>query len=368
MDLIIRNIQQDRMILTTVLCLGASHLINHMSSHMSGFELQSIVCLKDRLWKKANDERISWLPLPQISDNSSVEEVARCELLILNNLLHYFFSISEGLINESALIHLDHGRKILAGLLPWLKVTNPFQEANAPDAPPETRPISIDRCLVHLFIYHDTLASVTAPRDPAPSPGTSLPSPLYGRISAIGIHDQVLALVLRIKDIESQAADATILPPQAISAAVRIWQDVNNSIISLGPSDFTPGERLLLECHLVAASIWLYSIIHPDGIADEKAQEMVRMGLQGLESLSTLEMQSCSLFPFFVIGITCIRPEDRGILVELFDELDRTRHLRYTRVCVDFVRETWRLYDSGSKRSWDWNKVMKEKAMKVLVT
>lgn len=372
-DLIIRNIQQDKMILTTVLCLGASHLINQSSSHVPRSKLQDIVCVKDRLWKKANDEWISWLHPPEISINSSVEEVRQCELLILNNLLQYFVCISEGLINESSLIHLDHAREILVGLLPWLDVTNPIpcetnQETVPQDALQETRPISLDRCLVNLFIYHDVLASVTAPREPTHSPGISLSCPIYGRINAIGMPNQVIPLILRIKDIESQAAGASVLPPMAISEAVRVWQDVDKSITSQAPCSPVSEERLSLESHLIAASIWLYSIIYPDGIADDKAQEMVQRGLRGLESLSTTEKQSCSLFPFFVIGISCIRSEDREVLSGLFDRLDRVRHLRYTRVCIRFIREMWQLFDNGSKRSWKWSEVMKGRAMELLVT
>ncbi|KAJ5161515.1 hypothetical protein N7492_006907 [Penicillium capsulatum] len=362
MDLIIRNIQRDPMIITTALCLGASHLINRDASQMSASELQNLAYAKDRLWEQSKNEWLLGFHAPEMSARSSAEDVARCELLILNNLLQYLIYVSEGLINESSLIHLDHARGILTGLLPW------FEQSNAHDAPLDAGHIPLDRCLVHLFLYYDALANVTGLCNPPHPPGLSLASPLYGGIQAIGIHDPVVALILRIRDIQSEATEARSLPGKAITDAVGVWQDVNNNIMSPEPSDSNPGERLALESHLVAASIWLYSIIHPNGITDDKAQEMVQRGIQGLESLSTLEMQSCSLFPFFVIGVSCIRVEDRVVLVRLFDRLDRLRHLRYTRACMDFIRKTWTSYDEGPRPGSDWNGVMKGKATKVLVT
>jgi hypothetical protein len=97
--------------------------------------------------------------------------------------------------------------------------------------------------------------------------------------------------------------------------------------------------------------VWLYLVVHPEDMEEEKVQNTVYTGLVNAENVSGVMFHPFLLIPAFCLGLASIRREDRDYVKGIFDKVERSGISKEFR---ETVNESWRRQDSGVKRSWDW--------------
>jgi hypothetical protein len=115
------------------------------------------------------------------------------------------------------------------------------------------------------------------------------------------------------------------------------------------PSDY----HALANSYTAACFIWLFSTLYPDNVADERVQAVVRHCLEHLSSIRTTGIQQFLLFPVFVVGMACIRQEDRNVIEEFLMKVEVFCRGNVD-ACSRLIQKTWDSYDAGVERSWDW--------------
>lgn len=200
--------------------------------------------------------------------------------------------------------------------------------------------------IVHLSNKHGNLTQSpsTSPWDPNKSKQPDTETPL-----AFGIHDGLLNLMERVYFLHTLARATGSLDSQSIPQALAIWNDLEH----LNPPETLDSSGYLsLHASCVSALfVWLYLVVHPENLEDEKVQNTVYIGLVNAENISDVEVFPFLLIPAFCLGIASIRLEDRDFVKGIFDKAERSGISRGFRETVD---ESWKRWDRGVKRSWDW--------------
>jgi hypothetical protein len=167
------------------------------------------------------------------------------------------------------------------------------------------------------------------------------------------VSNEVLPLDL-IARIAALRLKAGVAPSGSVIAqSVAIWKDLDDWEPRVVGTELPFAYHALAHSYTAACFTWLFSILYPDNIADEKVQVVVRRCLEHLSSIRTIGIHQFLLFPIFVVGMACIRQEDRTVLEGLLIKMEM-----YCRGNVDacgrLIRKTWESYDAGVERSWDW--------------
>ncbi|EYE92629.1 uncharacterized protein EURHEDRAFT_428051, partial [Aspergillus ruber CBS 135680] len=134
-----------------------------------------------------------------------------------------------------------------------------------------------------------------------------------------GVYNGLINIVSRIVSLRS---DANTAPLQAtvIAEAVGIWQNIDDWKL---PGEGLPDDYCnMCEAWIAASFIWLFSIVYPNKIANEKVQTMVDRGLQCLSAVKLPDLLSFALFPVFIIGMACIQQQSREVIDEQLDRVD----------------------------------------------
>ena len=147
--------------------------------------------------------------------------------------------------------------------------------------------------------------------------------------------------------------------------AVMIWDDLSN----WEPRTFGPEQRLINSLYQWALFIWLYCIVHVDGIADVKLQTAVERAIEDLEQIQPMSgVKSCLLFPLFIIGTASIEANHQEIVRSQFQNLREWSGLGNVKVAQQIVQRSWSNHDNNIPRSWDWIAQMKMHGVSVSVT
>jgi hypothetical protein len=167
--------------------------------------------------------------------------------------------------------------------------------------------------------------------------------------TAFGTHDGLLNLMERIYCLQVLARATGNLNSQSIPQALAIWHDLEH----LNPPETLDSSNYLsLHASCVSAFfVWLYLVVHPEDMEDEKVQTTVYTGLVNAENISDVEVFPFLLIPAFCLGIASIRQEDRDLVKGIFDKAER---LGISRRFRETVTACWKRWDRGVKRSWDW--------------
>lgn len=364
---------EDTMVLKTVLCVGASHLINHLPTEDT--ETGMLVNEKQRLLQEAEHEQSSRLAVLHSLEKGTAEKIAEYEALLTSYLLLYLYELSEGNDDGSWQRRLDCARGIVLGMLEEHRDVTRGQcepdnaESGQGPSREELESLGVDQFLMQFFMYHDILGNVTVqrPRNSlirSRQGGISSPSNQDNREHMLGVHNGLLDFVARIAALRSDAE--TMLSGPVISQAVCIWQDIDNW--QLPDREFQSHLCDIYEAYIAASFIWLFSILYPDSLADDKVQTMVRRGLDSLSSIQMPGLLSFALYPVFVIGTACIQRQDRDVLDEQLGRIERVRRFRNVQLCRTVIRNIWTAYDAGEEQSWDWIRLMEAQGVSVPVT
>lgn len=359
---IISKALHDTMVLNAILCLGASHLINQFQSGSS--EVKGLMGSKESLLGGAQQELSTRVLALRSAKGTTEIQSAEYEALLTAYLLLYLYEISEGTGDNLWKARLDDARSFVYGVLQ--RHRNPSESGPSESEIDEIQTLScedfeclgIDIFLMQFFSYHDILGSVTnnhkssyqSQRDGLISL-QALQTDYYDHEHMLGLQHGLIEITSRVHALQLDTSDSTVPRHEIITRAVSIWQNVSEWTVPESDLDL----RHMYEAFIAAISIWILSIIHPADVAKDKVQTMVSRGLTSLSLLEGFELQIVSVLPFFVIGLGCIRQQDREALENQLRRLEIARCLGYIRVCRAKIRKSWQGYDEGNNRSWNWN-------------
>lgn len=378
----------DAMISKAISCLGSSHLsnlrhqrrteeANSIDSKSNNFEPQAEQRRILALAENELEKRLSAFKASGGRQNSSKE----FEALLTATLLLCLYEISEGSGNHAWRTRLDKARDLIKDALPgaasYLDGANTWP-AQAPRSPTLSLSLSlgVDQFLLDYFVYHDVLAGVTD-RTRKPLFKSSARSPLEPHQSpayVIGVEDDGLAeLIANITALRTMAASHGRKSPVVVCEAISIWEklDAWTPAPNLN-SDDTLDRDLQLACaaYTSALFVWLYSIIYPENMLDQKVTAAIRRGISGVHAIQSQGMLAFLLFPAFTLGAACVLPEQREDATRLFERLRRFSNLGNVRLAQTVVEQAWSDYDTGTNREtwWDWLGQMEARGVSLPVT
>lgn len=337
---------RDKMVSKALLCVGASHLINNTPAA----ETRSVTEERLKLLQESEKE---------LSSRVAAMKTADPEALLAGYLLLYLYDLSEGTGNGAWRVRLDGARSIVFNMLGGCK--EPLRE--------DLEGLGINQSLVQFFIYHDTLASVTV-QQPSRKILISKKPPSNQSEHVFGVNNGLLNFIARVSALHSEARTAGAISSPIIAQTFSIWKDIDKwRPPAYGSDDEESFDyRNMCEAYVAAIFIWLFFIVYPDNLADDKVQVMVRKGLESLDAIDDPWLMSFGLFPAFLIAVACVQVQDRELLEEQLDRIAEARRFRNVQVCRNVVRSSWACYDAGERKSWDWIRLMKAQGLSMSVT
>jgi Fungal specific transcription factor domain len=387
---------QDPMILKSLICLGASHLMNHLEPESS--ETIVLRADKQRLLQQAEQQQVVRTFSLESLRQGSHEKTTEIEAVLISALLLCLYEISEGKGNGSWNLRLNSARDLVQHALSEEKESESISESMHTDddlkdddddddeeyeeegtSPSKSfMDLDINDFLLQFFAYHDVFSNVTVDR-PLTEDNPDFSALIQGHYSSfkqglkhnqvhmLGVNDGLFDLISRIAALRSYSMSVNVRSAIVISQAVGIWQDLD----SWRPPSTTPlsdDHMKTYDAYITALFTWLFSIIYPDSIHDEKVQTMVRRGIESLASIEPSGLYTFLLFPLLVHGVSSIHPEDRSLIQTQFDKVENSSRLGNIRLCRGVVQRSWEAYDTGGKRTWDWISLMQLAGISVPVT
>ncbi|OKL56157.1 hypothetical protein UA08_08455 [Talaromyces atroroseus] len=322
---------QDPMILKSLICLGASHLMNHLEPGAS--ENIGLRADKQRLLQQAEHQQVVRAFSLESLRQGSNEKTTELEAVLISALLLCLYEISEGKGNGSWNLRLNSARDLVQHALREEKESGSISETMIEDGLLDdeddegndneeegTSPsksfldLDINDFLLQFFAYHDVFSNVTVDKpiteDPTPHFSTLIQGHYFSvkqglkhnQVHMLGVNDGLFDLISRIAALRSYSMGGHVRSAIVISQAVGIWQDLD----SWRPPSTTPplsGDHMkTYDAYITALFTWLFSIIYPDNIHDEKVQMMVRRGIESLVSIKPSGLYTFLLFPLLVHG------------------------------------------------------------------
>lgn len=170
--------------------------------------------------------------------------------------------------------------------------------------------------------------------------------------ATFGIEDGLSDVMEKIYSLHVDSKSVPNLESGLIMNAVEIWKDLDD-LKPQAPLDTEEYSDLHASC-VSALYSWLYLVIHPDGIEDKKLQSAIRDGLVNAENLSSSELSPFLFIPAFCLGLAAIHQEDRSSVNELFGNIGNIAAFIDISPYRGIVQRSWRRWDRGEKRSWNW--------------
>ncbi|KAE8418088.1 hypothetical protein BDV36DRAFT_166476 [Aspergillus pseudocaelatus] len=169
-----------------------------------------------------------------------------------------------------------------------------------------------------------------------------------------GMNDGLLAIIKRISSLHFRSRTGKVNNSTTITEAVGIWQD----LATWQPPEALPGEQYqeLYDSYTSALFTWLYLILHPDSMCDEKVQSMVEQGVVAMSAITVLELSPFLLIPLFILGMASIQDDHKDFIGGLFDQIEEQTAFEEVEVYRTMVERSWESQDQGIPRSWEWIK------------
>jgi hypothetical protein len=343
----------DKTVMNTILCLAGSHL-GKLRPMAIDAELDTERRRLHADVLKSQSYRIRTLKESK-ARSESLYSARDQEVMFATSLGLCIYEVCEGTGDDAWKTHLDTARQIVS-------LASSAQES------PDTLTTEISPFLLEFFVYHESLATVTAPSLPTIKPklhGLTYVSDQNPCV--IGVQDGLIDFVTRISTLRCQAELSPLRPDgNIICKAVSIWQDLDN----WKPlANLSKERKLIGEFYRWALFIWLFSIVHPDSQADSKVQNAVSNIAAGMYEIKFGDgVMACLLFPLFVIGSAAIKVEDRETISAHFRRLQAWSSLGNIDLAYRVVLKMWEDHDHDSGASWDWVKQLEAHGMSLLVT
>ncbi|KAG4440518.1 hypothetical protein IFR05_003988 [Cadophora sp. M221] len=284
------------------------------------------------------------------------------EVIFARFLVLCLYEICEGSGDGSGNEHVASAGRILT-----LASTPPKDSVGPPPLHGNLR-AKIHPFLLEFYLYHVTLAAVTAPFMPIDMPQYDHITHLLGQDKyVVGVQDGLIKFIARISALRSYADNSDgDLDQYIVETAVQIFKDLE----AWEPqATSSRSEYLIASFYKMALFIWLFSIIYPDQKAHRKVQDNVRhIVTEMCEIRSGDGVMACMLFPLFVAGTAAVNKEDKSLIMLHFETLKKWSALGNIDLALKAVKKIWELHEAGVKNSWNWVKQLKISKMSLLVT
>ncbi|KNG84800.1 hypothetical protein ANOM_006715 [Aspergillus nomiae NRRL 13137] len=167
-----------------------------------------------------------------------------------------------------------------------------------------------------------------------------------------GMNDGLLEIIKRISSLHHRSRTGKVNNSTTITEAVGIWQD----LATWQPPESLPGEQYqeLYDSYTSALFTWLYLILHPDSMCDEKVQSMVEQGVVAMSAVTVLELSPFLLIPLFILGLASVQDEHKDFISGLLDHIEEHTACEEVEVYRTMVERSWESQDQGMPRSWEW--------------
>ncbi|KIX08410.1 uncharacterized protein Z518_03066 [Rhinocladiella mackenziei CBS 650.93] len=344
----------DPMISKAIACLGGSHLANLQPES----ELQT-QAEKNRILKNAVTQQTARMMALRASGPRQTS--AEFEAILTSTLLLCLYEISEGSGNLTWRVRLDEARDLIQDALRVSCRGNHDMSCSLQ----ALSSLGIDQFLLDFFVYHDILAGVTDPmHQPLLKSTLRASSQTEDEVYMIGVDNGLFDLIAQIVGLRSSARTHGRSNPVVIFEAIQIWEALD----AWKPNTDDRDQTLAFSAYTSALFVWLYSIIYPDNIGDDKVKIAVRNGLDNMHQIQARGVLAFLLFPAFVLGIASVTPEHRSEISAVFERLRNFSALGNVKLAYEVVKRSWLDYGRGIPRSWDWIQQMEVNRISLPVT
>lgn len=342
----------DAMISKAISCLGGSHLAN---LHPDGELLWQNE--KQRLLNAASSQQAARLNALKVLGAGRTS--AEIEATLTSTLLLCLYEISEGSGNVSWRMRLDEARDLIQSTLQASALGQPV--AWSPQA---LASLGVNQFLLDFFVYHDILAGVTdQAREPLLKSATRY-APTRDEAYMIGVDNGLFELIAKISALRTTAISSGRTSASVICGAIQLWTELE----AWKPNTNDRDQTLAFSAYTSALFVWLYSIVYPDNMADEKVQVSVCRGVHDMHQIHGRGVLAFLLFPAFVLGFASTLPNQRTDISVIFERLSNFSALGNVKLAHSVVKDSWRDYDRGLHRSWDWMQQMETNGISLPVT
>ena len=165
---------------------------------------------------------------------------------------------------------------------------------------------------------------------------------------------QMIGLLRRIYLLHWQTEDTSAPSSTAIPQAFSLWQELKDQEAS-DPHRYTESDSAEW-LSLSSLFIWLHLIVYPKGVESPGVQLMVTKNLPQILRMNTQNTPNVHslLIPLFFHGIASIQEYDREVILESFLLLEPRVYCQLLHDFKSHVLKSWRRYDEGVDRSWNW--------------
>lgn len=279
---------------------------------------------------------------------------------IATTIIHLLIYICKGSTDGSYRIHLDGAREWIA--------TRRFSD-----------PVFFDFFLEY-FVFHEIWNSTTS-IDPYPALDMSVdetcpqmfpdPAP-QGRVAAmVGVKDGLLGFITKIAGLRRTIRDrrceekVPAVDYPIIASSLEIKFDLDAWTPVQEPN--TPAWYFAMFCR---ECIWVY--LYRTIKASKPSEDLtstVDDALVYLKEVDPIEStQAILLSPLFILGCAAFQEWQRPPIETAFENLLAYSNLGNIRPARQVVRRVWELMDAGDERSWDWESIMRDMEIDLLVT
>ncbi|KAK5728134.1 hypothetical protein LTR17_012142 [Elasticomyces elasticus] len=331
----------DITLLESLLCLAASHLSRMQASLDREVEVEKKMLLEAA--EDRHEMQLGELALEQDDDQTSSRKSLLVSLLLL-----CVYEISEGAGDICWRIRLDSVRRLL----------RPTQALSIN--------LTADNFLLEFFIYHDALATATAPSSHiVPECNevfwVSLSSSRQSNPThMIGAYDGLLRMVTKLSNLQDRISSSGQLDGMLIGEANDLWVELDQWQPSECDTDLAEsgGRQSLCQAYKSALFVWLFALMYPDRITSDRLQQAVEHGIGNLCRMQIPGGLSVSLFPAFVLGFACIHAKTREQTSGIFQKLLGFSSFGNVRLAWDMLQRWWADYDSGACKVWNWKRYL----------
>ncbi len=344
----------DPMIAKAISCLGGSHLVNLQPEAETRMKAEKQRLLRDALHQQT-------ARLHSLRATKPLRSSSEVEAILASTLLLCLYEISEGSGNISWKLRLDEARELIQTCL---QSSVPATQCAHSDAQ-AVDSIGVNQFLLDFFAYHDILAGVTdATREPVLDSTIRASQTQDDIYMMIGADNGLFGLIAKIAALRADAIANGRTNVTVICEAIRIWEELD----AWKPDTDDKDQRLAFSAYSAALFVWLYSIVYPDKVADDKVQTCIRQGLDDMQQIQASGVLAFLLFPAFVFGFASVLSEQRAEVSAVFDRLSSFSGLGNVRLARDLVKSSWLGHGTGCIRPWDWMQQMQTNGISVPVT